>query len=142
LPSPELITAYRNTDYQADASPTVTVTVRIDLHDPAVDGLLQSRKVGTAAFLTAFNPLSEPTGDAANARAQECLVRDLAILGIAHIAGRGVGRDETWPIEPSVLALGISRVAAEELARRYRQNAFVWVERGKAPELVLTSGLR
>jgi hypothetical protein len=140
VPSPDLIAAYRSTDYQADASPTVTL--RIDLHDPDVDALLVGRGVETAAFLTAFNPLSEPTGNAANARAQGCLVHDLATLGIAHIAGRGIGHDGTWPPEPSVLALGISRISAEELARRYHQNAFLWVQRGTAPELVLTSGLR
>jgi hypothetical protein len=140
LPNSDLITAYRNTDYRVDAAPKVTL--RIDLHDPDIDACLDAHHVETAAFLTAFNPLSEPTGNAANARAQGCLVHDLATLGIAHIAGRGIGHDGTWPPEPSVLALGISRISAEELARRYHQNAFLWVQRGTAPELVLTSGLR
>jgi hypothetical protein len=140
LPNSDLITVYRNTDYRVDAAPKVTL--RIDLHDPDIDACLDAHHVETAAFLTAFNPLSRPTSDAENACAQESLVRDLATLGIAHIAGRGIGRDGTWPPEPSVLALSISCIAAEELARTYRQNAFVWVERGKAPELVLTSGLR
>ena len=52
--------------------------------------------------------------------------------------GIGEGRDPEgdWPAEPSVLAVGISRHEAEVIGRSYEQNAIVFIERGKAPELV------
>ena len=33
--------------------------------------------------------------------------------------------------------MGIPRAAAEALGRRLEQNAIVWVEKGKAPQLVV-----
>ncbi|MGH8720503.1 MAG: DUF3293 domain-containing protein, partial [Burkholderiales bacterium] len=52
-------------------------------------------------------------------------------------AGEGRDPQQEWPAEPSVLVVGIARAEAEVLGRGYEQNAIVFVEKGKAPELVM-----
>ena len=134
---PDLIAAYRNTDYRIDVSPPVIA--RIDEASTALDALLRAHGVTTAVFITAFNPFSRPLGDDANARAQTRLIATLAADGRATLPGLGIGRGGDWPPEPSVLALGLSRAEAEALGRACRQNAVVWIEIGRPPELMLTA---
>jgi len=52
---------------------------------------------------------------------------------------QGEGRDPEgkWKAEPSVLIMGIPRAEAEALGRRLEQNAIVFIEKTKAPELVV-----
>nr|WP_309504437.1 DUF3293 domain-containing protein [uncultured Roseovarius sp.] len=132
-----IIQAYRATDYQVHAAEPLTL--RIGEACAECDALMGARKAATAAYLTAWNPYSQRQSKAANARAQENLAAELAVESIAVLPGEGVGRIGDWPPEPSLFALGISRDKADSLARKYQQNAFVWIERGKAAELVLTA---
>jgi hypothetical protein len=134
---PDLIAAYRATDYRIDASPPVVA--RIGDASAPVDALLRAQGVTTAVFITAFNPVSRPTDAAENARAQARLLAVLNAGGHAFLPGLGIGRVGDWPPEPSVLALGVTRAEAEALGRAYRQNAVVWIEAGRAPELLLTA---
>lgn len=131
-----LADAYRATDYHVDAAPPVVL--RIGRREAAADRLLAAHGVATAAFLTAWNPASRTTPPAENDAAQARLRADLAAGGYATLPGRGLGRDGLWPPEESVLALGIDRSTAIRLARAYGQNAFVWLARQAAPELVWT----
>ncbi|MCV2893721.1 DUF3293 domain-containing protein [Lentibacter sp. XHP0401] len=130
-----IIQAYRATDYQVHAAKPFTL--RIGEFCAACDALMDAYKVATAAYLTAWNPFSQPLTDLENARAQEVLGAKLAAESIVVLSGEGVGRIGHWPPEPSLFALGISRDKAVSLAQKYQQNAFVWIERGKVAELVL-----
>ncbi len=131
----QLIQAYRATDYTVHA--TETFTLRIEETCTACDSLMDAHNVATAAFITAWNPYSEQLSAAANASAQENLAAELAVESIAILRGEGVGRTGNWPPEPSLFSLGINRSTAVGLAKKYQQNAFIWIERGKAAELVL-----
>ena len=62
---------------------------------------------------------------------------DLVAEGRVCLAGQGRHPDGGWPPEPSLLVLGLDRVAASELGRRWDQNAVVWVGEDATPELVL-----
>jgi len=75
----------------------------------------------TAAFLTAWNPYSHHTGDDENIAAQEQLVQDLSAVSVAILSGEGVDPTGTWPPEPSLLAMGITREQAVSLARKYTE---------------------
>lgn len=132
-----LLAAYRDTDYRIDAE--LPVIARIAERSAALDALLDAHGVAAAAFLTAWNPRSRETREAENRRAQDRLRAQAAAMGCGAIPGAGVGRGGDWPPEPSLLILGIARAQAEALARLYAQNAWVWIARGAAPELVLTA---
>jgi hypothetical protein len=131
------IQAYRATDYRVHADEPFTL--RIDEACVECDAFLEASQAATAAFITAWNPYSQLRSSAENARAQDELAAELAEESIAVLAGEGLGRIGDWPPEPSFFAWGISRDKAVNLAQKYQQNAFVWIERGKAAELVLTA---
>ena len=71
--------------------------------------------VGCSAYLTAWNPGSEPTAQAMNQAAQARLEADLEAAGYPILRGMGVDPAGSWPGEPSVLVLGISRTEAHRL---------------------------
>ncbi len=131
----QLIQAYRATGYRVQA--TEPFALRIDETCAACDTLLDTHGVTTAAYMTAWNPYSKAVSDAANAAAQAKLMEELNDASTAIFSGEGVGEHGDWPPEPSLFAVGISREIAAILAQKYLQNAFIWIERGKAAELVL-----
>ena len=131
----QLVQAYRATDYRVHA--TEPFALRIGSTCAACDALLDTHSVTTAAYLTAWNPYSKALSDAANAGAQAKLAAELTDVSVSVLSGEGVGETGDWPPEPSLFALGISRENATCLAQKYQQNAFVWIERGNAAELVL-----
>ncbi|WP_415183442.1 DUF3293 domain-containing protein [Phaeovulum sp.] len=132
-----ILQAYRETDYLVHA--TRPFTLRIDEVCAECDTLMDALRVSTAAYVAAWNPYSQRRSSAENARAQNALAAELAAHCISVLDGVGTGRIGGWPPEPSLFALGISRDKAVSLARKYQQNAFVWIERSKAAELVFSA---
>jgi hypothetical protein len=132
----QLLQAYRNTDYRVAGEPTFTI--RIGKRCVALEALLSARGMAEAAFLTAWNPWSQPTSEADNLAAQKRLESDLAAAGYAVLSGEGIGDGGDWPPEPSALILGITRDRATELSKAYGQNAYVHIRSGQPAELILT----
>lgn len=132
--SRELITAYEDADYVVFAEPGLVL--KIGERSARLDALLQSEHSSTAAFVTAANPRSEKKSAAANAEALRLLDQIVAAAGYPWRAGEGRDPDGGWA-EPSRLVMGIYRENAEALGRLFGQNAIVFVEQGRAPELVL-----
>jgi hypothetical protein len=131
-----LLSAYRTTDYVAYGKRGVVV-IRIGHQSMVVDGLLARMHVRDAAFITAWNPFSKALSFRANKYWDRELKRFLSVRGFAFVEGEGRGRMGEWPPEPSVFAFGISRAEASVIGRRYRQNAVVYVPRGRPAELVM-----
>lgn len=129
--SPELIDAYRAAEYVVGDP---HVVFRIGGRNPALDALVAG--TSGAAFITAANPRSERRSAEENRRLIAALRQALDADRRRHLAGEGREPHGEWA-EPSFLVLDIDRAAALALAQRFEQNAFVWCERGKAPELVL-----
>lgn len=65
------------------------------------------------------------------------LKRYLGLHDFAFFEGEGRGRFGEWPPEPSILAFELSRAEASAIGRRFRQNAIVYVRRGRPAELVM-----
>ena len=132
---PDLRAAYEKALYVVLGAPDLVI--RIGERNADLDDLLDADGEETAAFLTAANPNGILQGKAENELARAALHQVLADEG--HICYVGEGRDPEgdWPAEPSILALGISRHEAEVIGRSYEQNAIVFIERGKPPELVV-----
>lgn len=135
--TPELVEAYRAADYVVHEP---SLVIRIGEPNAALDALLAD--AGRAAFLTAANPGSERRGDEENDRLLASLRKTLEEAGWRCLEGEGRDPAGAWPAEPSFLVLGILRAQALELARRFGQNAFVWCERGAAPQLALAAKWR
>ena len=133
--TPQLIAAYETALYAIAEGPVL----RIGERNAELDGLLAQRAVASAAFITAANPRGEPRSNAENEAAMASL---RASLSWPWLEGEGRDPEGRWPAEPSVLVLGIARGEAEALGRRLEQNAIVWVEKGKAAELVLLATMR
>jgi putative PIN family toxin of toxin-antitoxin system len=65
-----------------------------------------------------------------------------ASLSWPWLEGEGRDPEGRWVAEPSLLVLGIAREEAQALGRQLEQNAIVFVEKGRAPELVLLATMR
>lgn len=132
--SKELIQAYEDADYVVFAEPEFVL--KIGERSARLDALLQSEHSSSAAFVTAANPRSEKKSAAENAAALALLDQIVAAAGYPWRAGEGREPDGRW-VEPSRLVMGIYRENAEALGRLFGQNAIVFVEKGRAPELLL-----
>ena len=132
--SKELMRAYEDADYFVFAEPEFVL--KIGEPSARLDDLLESENSNTAAFITAANPRSERKSPAENAQALALLDQVIAAAGYPWRAGEGREPDGSWR-EPSRLVLGIYRENAAALGRLFGQNAIVFIEKGKAPELMV-----
>ncbi len=127
---------YRQTDYIVDDDPPLRL--KIDEQNDGARILLASFNVEAAAFLTAWNPGSEPLPVEDNYDRQSDLLADIEALRLNYFVGRGEDPVSGWT-EDSYLVLGIQPEQALELAKKYGQNAYVWVPNSGVPALVWTT---
>lgn len=104
-----------------------------------LDALLARRNATRWAFITAWNPGSQPLSAAENARRHAELVREVERLGLRFMPGEGIAQDPAWKPERSLMILGISRGRAESLGRRFGQLSIVVGRRGEPSELLSTA---
>jgi len=128
-----LDSAYRNTDYVVLLDEGELV-VHIDEPAPALMSLLAQQHTMSAAFLTAANPHSNPTDDAANAAAHDELLA--ALSGHPRLDTEHRDPQGRWPVERGVLVLGTTLDEACSVGRRFRQNAVVFVADDTVPQLI------
>lgn len=131
---PDLEQSYRNAHYVVFGAPDLVI--RVGEANAVLDEVLDEDGADTAAYLTAANPGGVLQDERANALSCAALHQALADAGYSCYVGEGRDPSGDWPAEPSILAVGISRHEAQVIARSYEQNAIVFIERGKAPELV------
>ncbi|HWZ48438.1 MAG TPA: DUF3293 domain-containing protein [Herbaspirillum sp.] len=134
--SAELIADYRAATYRVD-SPTRTINLTINAYSKELESLHAHYQVASSAFITAYNPYSEPTAPEVNRASQEALMTQIEALHLPSIPGAGVCADSDSLPEPSVLILGISFEQASALAHQYRQNAFIFSDKTAIPRLHL-----
>ncbi len=111
-------------------------TLKIGQPSRPLAGLLRRTGSASACVITAWNPRSEIRSDAENEAAQGRLIADLEGAGLAHFPAFGADPGEEWKGEASLLVLGATRTAVEELARRHGQNCIVWAEADALPRLI------
>ena len=128
--------AYRRTTYLAH-TPNGDIRIKPGRRSPALDGLLNERRLREWAYLTAYNPASRKLAEEENVRRQRELVDAVRDRGLAFLEGEGIGADtRRWPAEPSILILGIESEAARALGRQFGQLAIVVGAAGQPARLV------
>ena len=132
--TPELLDAYRNAEYVVFADPHVVI--RVGEKNAQVDALIRAEGATTAAFVTAANARGESRSDMENGVANAALQNFVAAAGYPHFWGEGRDPGGSWA-EPSFLIIGIYRANAEALGQLFEQNAIVFCELGKSPELII-----
>lgn len=131
----ELVAAYENTDFRV-LEPR-EFTLRIGVASEELRVVYAELGVSTAAYLTAWNPLSEEASREANESAQAVLAQKLALGGFATWNGLGIDPSGDWPGEDSIFVPGIDLATAKSLGREFQQNAIVWIGLDAVPQLVL-----
>ena len=133
--TPGLIAAYEKALYVVFGEPELVI--RIGEPNPDLDELLEAEGAATAAYITAANPRGEATSAWKNEIANAALVETQTKAGYRCFEGEGRDPQGRWRPERSALVVGIPRADAEAVGRAFGQNAIVFVEKGRAPELVV-----
>ena len=133
----KMIEAYLKTEYRIEGPAQFVILVGRRHHGLAALLANAEKKRLSAAVLTAWNPYSKRTRKPENRHAQERLVREFDRQQLSHYPAYGADPAGEWPAEDSRLVVNISLPAATALARRFRQNGFVWAAGDGLPMLVL-----
>lgn len=128
--------AFRATTYRVFGPDGPPIDLRIGGRSVRLDALLERYGCTQWAFVTAWNPGSQPLSAAENAPRQNALIDLLRERRLRWLDGSGIPDRSDWQAEPSVLALGINRDEAVALGRRFGQLAVVVGKCGSAAELV------
>ncbi len=132
-----LETAFRTARYYIDCGERA-VERRIGIVDPKADAAL--RRAGCRrswAVITPCNPGCRRLRDAENAQRLRRLYSELARRGYCHRPAFNCAADGSWP-EPGVCLFDIEHRIVVQLARRFRQLAYVAGRLGSAPALYWT----
>lgn len=137
--SDDLVNAYIATDYRVTHG-EATIVLNVGMYSKEIEELLVQSNSNTAAFISAYNPDSNPLSDHENIKAHSALEQDIELAGYKYFLGEGKGQDSNWPSEPSILVVGIECGEAIALSSKYCQQAFVWITKQGAPRLILVGG--
>lgn len=139
--APELLAAYRETEYQVGGPsplfPFPPFVLRIDEFSPELARLHALHKVACSSFITAANPHSEPLAPAVNAQRLRQLENQLRAMSLNFLQGQGRHPQNGWPAEASLLVPGLALAPACKLARQWEQNALVYSGADAIARLVL-----
>jgi len=98
--------------------------------NPWLEALLHQNHQKTAAFITACNPKSELQSEEMNRANHHQLHMQIEQAKYPYFSGYSSDKLEVWPREESFLILGVSQRRAEQLARQFSQNAYLWATGG------------
>lgn len=82
------------------------------------------------AFVTAYNPRSQPLSGEENQKRHRELEREIQRLGLESAPGSGASPDGSW-FEEGFILFGVGLEPALELGRRFEQHAILWGEGGR-----------
>ncbi len=133
---PELLEAYKRTEFIVDLPDRQTVICH-GQRNSVIEQILSQHTTKAGAIITAHNPGSRRLSDGENCERHRLLIADVEKQGFAYLTGRGIGEDHDWPAEESVFVIGTTHDQATALGKKCGQLAIVWIEIGKAAQIVL-----
>lgn len=134
-----LIAAYRSTDYVLFCSEG-DIVLNIGRANADFDRELDRRQAGSAVVVTAYNPRSVVLTEVENGARHAALTALLEARGYDFALGEGRDPSGRWKAELECVVFGIPLEVGLEIARRFEQNAIVFVSRGGVPELFYPEG--
>ena len=130
----DLLSAYEATDFVVfDGDEEWALNV--GAASPRIDELLDRFAADRAIVVTAFNPRSRVLAPEVNAKRHADLVRLLEQRKLRFLYGEGRDPGGHWKAEVECIVFGVPLAEGLALARRFEQNAIVYLERGRAPRL-------
>ncbi len=134
--APETVRAYRNACYRvSDGAERFQLCP--DSYSPGLAALLSRYGVGSAAFITACNPLGQLHDEVENKRRMAMLRARLQPARWHILEGQGSDPAGEWPTEGSFLVLGPSLDQVSTLGCEFNQNALLWSSKDAIPRLLL-----
>jgi hypothetical protein len=128
----DIIEAYKNTKYIVF---DLKLTIVIDKSNLDINELLVKHNTKDWAFITAYNPYSRVLTNEEN-RIRHNELKELT-KDYVSFEGHGIGEDPTWEPELSLFIIGISKVEASKIGKKFEQNAIVFGELNSLPELIV-----
>jgi Protein of unknown function (DUF3293) len=128
----DLIEAYKNTKYIVF---DLNLTIVIDKSNLEINELLVKHNTKEWAFITAYNPYSRALTNEENRIRHNKLIE--MTKNYVTFEGHGVGQDLIWEPELSLFIIGISKVEASKIGKKFEQNAIVFGELNNSPELII-----
>lgn len=126
---------YRATSYLMFL-PEYTVALRVGEPSPVLDDWLSHNGYKSWAFVSAYNPRSQPLNEEANRTRHQQLIERVEARRRRWTEAMGCPDGNDWKPEFGLFLPGISRKDALALAARFKQNAILFGLRGEAPQLV------
>ena len=133
MSKPDLIQAYRETDYHF-----AEIVLTINKPSTATATLLKPVAPKGGVFITACNPMGKVVDADDNELANNALEKDLLSQGLTAIAGYGEGTNEEngeKHKEDSFFAYPVDAKTSLNLCVKYEQNAVVCVDSNGLPSL-------
>jgi hypothetical protein len=124
--APQIVRAYREALYVL-RGPDGNIDLKVGVVSNRLSSQMKEWGVATGALLTTHNPHSQRRSEAENEASQETMDAELEKLGFRTLKGEGRSPSGDWPAETSTFVFGMVLTDAEELARKYEQNGFLWV---------------
>jgi hypothetical protein len=128
----DLIEAYKNTKYIVF---DLNLTIVLDKSNLEINELLVKHNTKEWAFITAYNPYSRALTNEENRIRHNKLIE--MTKNYVTFEGHGVGEDPTWEPELSLFIIGISKVEASKVGKKFEQNAIVYGKLNNSPELII-----
>jgi hypothetical protein len=128
----DLLAAYTATDFVVFDGHEQWA-LHVGVASPRVNALLDRHDATCATIVTAFNPRSRVLPPEANKARHQSLVRLLDERGMTFLLGEGRDPNGHWTAETECIVFDIPLAEGLAIARRFEQNAVVFIERGKAP---------
>lgn len=130
-----LISAYLQTEYVVRCD-GLEFSLRVNHYSRLLHDLHISYGARSSAFITACNPYSKIHTREYNDSAQRRLEADLQSCGFNVNACTARDPQQDWPDEAGFLITGITETDAENLGRKYDQNAILYCDETAIPRLV------
>lgn len=129
----QLQQAYLATSYEVQH---LGIKLLIGVENWHLKEFLIDNNVFSWAFISAFNPYSQPLTDQENEQRHAELIDFVNEKQWVFAEGLGVPQSNDWVPEKSLFLLDISKNEAIHLGKKFNQNAIVFGHLGQAPELL------